>query len=165
MELGDGGITYIFLYIKFFTSCSHPFKFYFYPLLANPYFPPNSALAVILFFISQSLCSLSLLSCLLALQHTLVASLSLSLSLFLYLSFFLSISFSHIAFLSPPPSSVCALNVVHTQALNLKMPHTVSITHFQCDDSQSPAGHQIQYLSSPSLFSLSVFPSSPLSRI
>lgn len=92
------------------------------------------------YFSSHSPCalSLSLLSCLLALQHTLVASLSLSTSLFLYLSFFLSISFSHIAFPSPPPSSVAALNVVHTQALNLKMPHTVSITRFQCDDSRPP---------------------------
>ncbi len=117
------------------------------------------------YFSSDSLCALSLSFVLSACitTHTCSISLSLSLSNRFYISFFLSISFSHIAFLSPPPSSVCVLNVVHTQALNLKMPHTVSITHVQCDDSQSPAGYQIQSLSSPPLLSLSVFPSSPLS--
>ncbi len=101
-----------------------------------------------------------------ALAPALVASLSLSFSIPVFISlFFLVYLFQSYCFSQYPPSSVCALNVVHTQALNLKMPHTVSITHFQCDDSQSPAGHQIQYLSSPPLFSLSVFPSSPLSRI
>lgn len=104
VELGDGGMTYIFLYITFFTSCSHPFKFYFYPLLANPYFPPNSALAVILFFISQSLCSLSLSFVLSACITTHTCSISLSLFLHpcFYISLFSCLSLSVILLFSVP---------------------------------------------------------------
>lgn len=95
------------------------------------------------YFVSHSPCafppslSLSFVLSACITTHTCSISLSLSIPLFIPL-FFISIPFSLIAFLSPPPSSVCALNVVQTQALNLKMPHTVSITHFQCDDSRPP---------------------------
>lgn len=124
MELGDGGMTYIFLYITFFTSCSHPFKFYFYPLLANPYFPPNSALAVILFFISQSLCSLSLSFVLSACitTHTCSISLSLSLSpsLFLYLSFLLVYLFQSYCFSQSPSLKCLCLECCAHASIKLK---------------------------------------------
>ncbi len=94
--------------------------------------------------------------------HTCSISLSLSPSVFISLFFLVYLFQSYCLSQSPSLKCLCFECCAHA-SINLKMPHTVSITHVQCDDSQSPAGYQIQSLTSPPLLSLSVFPSSPLS--
>ncbi len=112
VELGDGGVTYIYI---FFMSNFSPAALIYLHFIFIPFWQILTFLQIQLllssYFSSDSLCalslSLSLLSCLLALQHTLVASLSLFLSPTVFISLFFLVYLFQSYCLSQSPSLKC----------------------------------------------------------
>ncbi len=110
VELGDGGVTYT--YIFFIYQIFHQLLSSIYILFLSPsgkslLSSKFSSRCHLIFHLTVSVLSLSLLSCLLALQHTLVASLSLFLSPSVFISLFFLVYLFQSYCLSQSPSLKC----------------------------------------------------------